>query len=249
MADPQPLIILEAALLTAGRPLPVRDMRRLFDDSLSAREVRGLLDELSRFWEGRGMRLEELSDGSWRLRTAPGMMNWLSKLEAERPTRYSRAAMETLAIIAYRQPVTRGDIEEIRGVTLNPAIIRQFEDRGWVETVGWRETPGRPALLGTTKKFLNDLGLKSLAELPNLTETASEEFALGDENPSGQESPGTGTMQLQEELNFEADDEENVRRGVDRKAQDAVPRPDEEASSPGTAPSDGGDLAEGEGHR
>ena len=249
MADPQPLIILEAALLTAGRPLPVRDMRRLFDDALSAREVRGLLDELSRFWERRGMRLVELSDGSWRLQTAPGMMNWLSKLEAERPTRYSRAAMETLAIIAYRQPVTRGDIEEIRGVTLNPAIIRQFEDRGWVETVGWRETPGRPALLGTTKKFLNDLGLKSLAELPNLTETTSEEFALGDENPSGQESPGAGTMQLQEELNFEADDEEKVRRGVDRKAQDAVPRTDEEASSSGTAPSDGGDLAEGKGHR
>ena len=240
MADSQPLIILETALLTAGRPLPVRDMRRLFDDVLSAREIRGLLDELGRFWEGRGMRLEELADGTWRLRTAPGMMTWLSKLEAERPARYSRAAMETLAIIAYRQPVTRGDIEEIRGVTLNPAIIRQFEDRGWVETVGWRETPGRPALLGTTKKFLNDLGLKSLAELPNLTEPVNEEFALGDENPSEQESPGDGTMQLQEELNFEAD-EKKIRRGVDRKAQNTIPRADEEAPASASPASNGSD--------
>ena len=208
MAEFTPQTILEAALLTARKPLTIRDMRRLFNDEPSAKVIRGELEALQAFWRGRGMELEELADGGWRFRTAQGAMTWLSRLEEERPARYSRAAMETLAIIAYRQPVTRGDIEDIRGVTVNPAIIRQFEDRGWVETVGWRETPGRPALLGTTKTFLNDLGLKSLADLPALRETQSEEFALGEDAPDAagqnmQESPGIGTMQLQEELTFE----------------------------------------------
>ena len=175
--------VLEAALFAARKPLTIREMRKLFDDELSTKTVRQELEALQAFWENRAMVLEELSDGAWRFRTAEGAMGWLSRIEEEKPARYSRAAMETLAIIAYRQPVTRGDIEEIRGVTVNPAILRQFEDRGWIETVGWRETPGRPALLGTTKTFLNDLGLKSLTELPSLMEAAPEEFALGDENP------------------------------------------------------------------
>lgn len=250
MALPTPQTILEAALLTAGRPLQIRDMRRLFDDALSAREVRAELEGLARFWEDRGMRLEELADGGWRFRTAPGMMTHLMRLESERPARYSRAAMETLAIIAYRQPVTRGDIEEIRGVTLNPAILRQFEDRGWIETVGWRETPGRPALLGTTKTFLNDLGLKSLSELPNLPETAAAEFELGDAHPERNETSGPGAVQLQEELNFDADEEE-IRRGESGAAPDALPQSDEAAPS-GEAPRAGAlrnGLAEGPGDR
>ena len=170
-------------------------------------------------------------------------MTWLARLEEERPARYSRAAMETLAIIAYRQPVTRGDIEEIRGVTLTAQLLKQFEDRGWIETVGWRETPGRPALLGTTKTFLNDLGLKSLAELPNLKEAPSEEFELGDENPEAQESPGIGSMQLQEELNFDQERNEGSRESpagpADEEAH-ALPRAHEEAPSDASASGSGG---------
>lgn len=237
MAEFTPQTILEAALLTAGRPLTIREMRRLFKDEPTAKQIRTELEALARSWEDRAMRLEETADGGWRFRTASGAMTWLSRLAEERPARYSRAAMETLAIIAYRQPVTRGDIEEIRGVGVNPAIIRQFEDRGWIETVGWRETPGRPALLGTTKTFLTDLGIRSLAELPNLAATAPEEFALGDENPEAQESPGIGSMQLQEELNF---DEEHPGPSADgRKETHALQGADEEAPS-GEAPGVGG---------
>ena len=166
-------------------------------------------------------------------------MTWLACIEEERPARYSRAAMETLAIIAYRQPVTRGDIEEIRGVAVNPAILRQFEDRGWIETVGWRETPGRPALLGTTKHFLNDLGLKSLTELPSLMDSAPEEFALGINNPSNHllDDPSDAGP-TQEELNFDQDHDAQKRAG---KKENAVSRTDEEASLPQAARSESSD--------
>lgn len=158
--------ILEAALLTAKKPVAVRDLRRLFDDELSYGEVVALLGELARFWEGRGLRVKEVA-GGWRMETASEATPFLLKLkEEDRPKRFTRAALETLAVIAYRQPVTRGDIEEIRGVGLSPGTLRMFEERGWIETVGWRETPGRPALLGTTRQFLEDFGLKSLEELP-----------------------------------------------------------------------------------
>ncbi len=243
MADFTSQTILEAALLTSRKPLTIREMRRLFNDGPSAKTIRQELEALQRFWEDRGMRLEELADGGWRFRTAPGAMTWLARLEEERPARYSRAAMETLAIIAYRQPVTRGDIEEIRGVTLTAQLLKQFEDRGWIETVGWRETPGRPALLGTTKTFLNDLGLKSLAELPNLKEAPSEEFELGDENPEAQESPGIGSMQLQEELNFDQERNEGSRESpagpADEEAH-ALSRAHEEAPSDASASGSGG---------
>lgn len=251
MADFTSQTILEAALLTSRKPLTIREMRRLFNDGPSAKTIRQELEALQRFWKDRGMRLEELADGGWRFRTAPGAMTWLSRLEEERPARYSRAAMETLAIIAYRQPVTRGDIEEIRGVTLTAQLLKQFEDRGWIETVGWRETPGRPALLGTTKKFLNDLGLKSLAELPNLKEAPSEEFELGDENPEAQESPGIGSMQLQEELNFDQERNEGSREspaGPSDEEAHALPGAHEEAPSDASAPGrDGGGNASGSG--
>ena len=158
--------ILEAALLTAKKPVSVRELRRLFDDELSHADVLKLLDSLSAFWQGRGLRLREVA-GGWRMETAPEATPYLFKLKDEdRPKRFTRAALETLAVIAYRQPVTRGDIEEIRGVSLSPGTLRMFEERGWIETVGWRETPGRPALLGTTRQFLEDFGLKSLEDLP-----------------------------------------------------------------------------------
>lgn len=153
MAEFTTQTVLEAALLAARKPLSIREMRRLFSDELSAKTVRQELESLRVFWENRAMVLEELSDGTWRFRTAEGAMTWLARIEEERPARYSRAAMETLAIIAYRQPVTRGDIEEIRGVAVNPAILRQFEDRGWIETVGWRETPGRRRCLAPRSIF------------------------------------------------------------------------------------------------
>lgn len=160
-------IVLETALICAQEPLRVATLRRLFDDALSADTVRGLLEELRETWRGRGIELVALA-GGWRFQSTAPMRAYLERISPERPPRYSRAVMETLAIIAYRQPVTRGDIEDIRGVTVNSLIIRQLEERGWIETVGHRDVPGRPALLATTRRFLEDLGLDSLESLPPL---------------------------------------------------------------------------------
>lgn len=159
--------VLETALICAREPMAVRDMRLLFDDELSPDTLRVLLDELCRDWEGKGVELVCLATG-WRFQSRPEMRHYLDRLHPEKPPKYSRAVMETLAIIAYRQPVTRGDIEDIRGVTVNSQIIKQLEDRGWVDAIGYREAPGRPALLATTKQFLDDLGLASLEQLPLL---------------------------------------------------------------------------------
>jgi segregation and condensation protein B len=160
-------VVLEAALLTAEQPLSVAELRRLFDDELSAETIRVLLDGLRADWNGRGIELASLASG-WRFQTAPLMRSYLERLNPERPPRYSRAVLETLAIIAYRQPVTRGDIEEIRGVTVSSHVIKALEERGWIEVIGHRETPGRPALFATTRSFLDDLGLRALEELPAL---------------------------------------------------------------------------------
>jgi segregation and condensation protein B len=159
--------VLETALICAHAPLPLRDMRELFDDRIGADTLRALLDELVRDWEGRGVELVPLATG-WRFQSRPEMREFLDRLHPEKPPRYSRAVMETLAIVAYRQPVTRGDIEEIRGVTVTTQIVKQLEDRGWIEAIGYRETPGRPALYATTRHFLDDLGLSSLDQLPEL---------------------------------------------------------------------------------
>jgi len=159
--------VLETALICASQPLPLRDMRVLFADEVGPDTLRSLLDELTREWEGRGVELVALATG-WRLQSRPEMREYLDRLNPEKPPKYSRAVMETLAIIAYRQPVTRGDIEDIRGVTVASQIIKQLEDRGWVDAIGYRESPGRPALLATTKQFLDDLGLASLEQLPLL---------------------------------------------------------------------------------
>lgn len=163
----QAKIIVEAALLTAEQPLSVVDLRRLFGDELNADTVRVLLDELRADWSGRGLHLVALASG-WRFHSEAKMGKYLDRLNAERPPKYSRAVLETLAIIAYRQPVSRGDIEELRGVTVATSVVRTLEERGWIETVGHRETPGRPALFGTTRTFLDDLGLRSLDALPAL---------------------------------------------------------------------------------
>jgi segregation and condensation protein B len=165
--------------------MPLRDMRLLFDDQVGPDTLRALLDELTREWEDRGVELVTLSSG-WRFQSRPEMREYLDRLNPEKPPRYSRAAMETLAIVAYRQPVTRGDIEEIRGVTVSSQIIKQLEDRGWIETIGHREAPGRPALHATTRQFLDDLGLASLDQLPAIDGAPVSGAALAELMP---ESP------------------------------------------------------------
>lgn len=160
-------IVLETALICAQEPLKIGELRKLFSDDVSADTVRTLLDDLRREWSGRGVELVGLASG-WRFQSKPAMRPYLDRLHPEKPPRYSRAVLETLAIIAYRQPVTRGDIEEIRGVTVNTQVVKQLEDRNWIEVIGHRDVPGRPALYATTRQFLDDLGLKALDELPPL---------------------------------------------------------------------------------
>ncbi|WP_232829082.1 SMC-Scp complex subunit ScpB [Simplicispira lacusdiani] len=169
--------VLETALICAPQPLTVREMRVLFDDALGSDTLKSLLQDLQQEWALRGVELVQVASG-WRFQSRPEMRVFLDRLHPEKPPRYSRATLETLAIIAYRQPVTRGDIEDIRGVTVNSLIIKQLEDRGWVEVIGHRETVGRPALLATTRQFLDDLGLQSLDQLPMLDEPAVQERLL-----------------------------------------------------------------------
>ncbi len=163
--------VLEAALLASQEPVQVIELKRLFDQELGVDVLRKLLEELRVEWNGRSIELVSLASG-WRFQTRAEFQPYLERLQPEKPPRYSRAVMETLAIIAYRQPVTRGDIEDIRGVTVSSQIIQTLENRGWIDTVGHRETPGRPALYATTRSFLDDLGLRSLEELPPLEEIA-----------------------------------------------------------------------------
>jgi segregation and condensation protein B len=172
-------VVLEAALLTAEQPLSLAEMRRLFMDEINADTLRVLLDELRHDWSGRGIELAALASG-WRFQSTAAMRPYLDRLSPEKAPRYSRAVLETLAIIAYRQPVTRGDIEEIRGVTVSSPVIKTLEERGWIEVIGHREAAGRPALFATTRAFLDDLGLRSLEELPALNDGAplSPEFEL-----------------------------------------------------------------------
>ncbi|MBK7518071.1 MAG: SMC-Scp complex subunit ScpB [Betaproteobacteria bacterium] len=159
--------VLETALICATSPLPLADLKALFDDEVGADTLRRLLEELAEDWQGRGVELVTLASG-WRFQSRPEMRAYLDRLHPEKPPRYSRAAMETLAIVAYRQPVTRGDIEDIRGVTVSSQIVKQLEERGWIDAIGYREAPGRPALYATTRQFLDDLGLASLDQLPPL---------------------------------------------------------------------------------
>jgi segregation and condensation protein B len=166
-------IVLETALICTQEPLKIGDLRKLFADDISADTVRNLLEDLRSEWSGRGVELVGLASG-WRFQSKPAMRTYLDRLHPEKPPRYSRAVLETLAIIAYRQPVTRGDIEEIRGVTVNTQVVKQLEDRNWIEVIGHRDVPGRPALYATTRQFLDDLGLRSLEELPPLDDPSNQ---------------------------------------------------------------------------
>ncbi len=161
--------VLEAALLSSTEPLTVQQLKRLFGGEVAVDNIRKVLDELKDEWSERSIELTAVASG-WRFRVKPDYQKFLDRIASEKPPRYSRAVLETLAIIAYRQPVTRGDIEEIRGVAVSPPTLKALEERGWIEIVGHRETPGRPAVFATTRKFLDDLNLRSLEELPPLDE-------------------------------------------------------------------------------
>ena len=180
--------VLETALICSHQPIQIRDLRVLFSDALGADTIRTLLEELQLDWAQRGVELVQVASG-WRFQSRPDMREFLDRLNPEKPPKYSRAVMETLAIIAYRQPVTRGDMEDVRGVTINSLVLKQLEDRGWVEVIGHRETVGRPALYATTRQFLDDLGLASLDQLPvyDSAQAQANAFArLGDDDPSSQ---------------------------------------------------------------
>lgn len=181
MAEPQTIQdmknVLEAALLTSPEPLSLDDLLRLFEGRMERATLRMLLDELKTDWKGRTMELVQVASG-WRFQARAEYAPFLARLQPERVQRYSRAVMETLAIIAYKQPVTRGDIEEIRGVAVNQNVMHTLLERGWIDVVGKREVPGRPSLYATTKTFLDDLNLRSLQELPPLHELAQQEITL-----------------------------------------------------------------------
>ncbi|MGV2865838.1 SMC-Scp complex subunit ScpB [Achromobacter sp. AGC39] len=178
MNDSEAILVLETALLCAVQPMQLSDMRKLFgdDEQFDNSKLRALLETLQANWADGGLELVQLASG-WRFQSRPHMQRYLERLSPEKPPKYSRAVMETLAIVAWRQPVTRGDIEDIRGVTVSSQIVKALEDRGWIEVIGHRDAPGRPALFGTTRQFLDDLGLRALDELPPL-ESAHAAAAL-----------------------------------------------------------------------
>ena len=199
--------VLETALLCSTQPVTVRDMRVLFDDALGADTLKALLEELQLDWAERGLELVSVATG-WRFQSRPELRTFLDKLNPEKPPKYTRAVMETLAIIAYRQPVTRGDMEDIRGVTINTQIIKQLEDRGWVEVIGHRESVGRPGLYATTRHFLDDLGLSSLDQLPLLSSVEGQAAVLASLNPPQEDSTQASlsledAIEVAENLNVE----------------------------------------------
>ena len=224
--------VLEAALLCADQPMVMRDLRTLFDESVDEPQLRTLLEEIRGEWTERGLQLAEVASG-WRFQSHPDMAHYLEKLHPEKPPRYSRAVLETLAIIAYRQPVTRGDIEDIRGVTINSQLLKQLEDRGWIETVGHRESVGRPALLSTTRQFLDDLGLASLRELPALSLPGGEGDALGQlmgaAEPAGVPDADSATLPF-------PDGEDEALQAPQGLAAEAVDPPAASDSSPPSLP-------------
>ncbi|MDP3228561.1 MAG: SMC-Scp complex subunit ScpB [Acidovorax sp.] len=212
--------VLETALICAQQPVPLRELRVLFNDALGSDTLKVLLHELQLDWAQRGVELVPVATG-WRFQSRPEMREYLDRLHPEKPPRYSRATMETLAIIAYRQPVTRGDIEDIRGVTVNSLIVKQLEDRGWVEVIGHRETVGRPALFATTRQFLDDMGLQSLDQLPVLDDPTGNADVL-----EAMAAAAQGVIEPEPELVVaDASAEELHQVGVESDNNNDVPQP------------------------
>ncbi len=224
--------VLETALICAQQPLPLRELGVLFDGALTTDSLRMILEDLQNDWSLRGVELVHVASG-WRFQSRPDMREYLDRLHPEKPPRYSRAVLETLAIVAYRQPVTRGDMEDIRGVTINSMILKQLEDRGWVEVIGHRETVGRPALYATTKQFLDDLGVDSLDQLPVMDSAA-------------------GQVAMIEQIEFGVSTPEPEPDGAEVSLRDALTdamagdTPDAAANDE-NAPSDAGGLADSPG--
>ena len=223
--------VLETALLCSTQPVTVRDMRVLFEDALGADTLKAILEELQLDWAERGLELVSVATG-WRFQSRPELRIYLDRLNPEKPPKYTRAVMETLAIIAYRPPVTRGDMEDIRGVTINTQIIKQLEDRGWVEVIGHRESVGRPGLYATTRQFLDDLGLSSLDQLPLLSSVEGQASVLASLNPpeadesqaslsleDAIEASETTETQTEEALTAEAEDRTNLAQEMPDSAK------------------------------
>ena len=205
------LRVLETALICAAQPLTVRELGTLFDGEVAPDTLKAMLVDLQQQWTGRGVELVQVASG-WRFQSRPELRPFLDRLHPEKPPKYSRAAMETLAIIAYRQPVTRGDMEDIRGVTIGSQILKQLEDRGWVEVIGHRETVGRPSLFATTRQFLDDLGLASLDQLPLLTQVDSPMSALAG---MLDDVPAQGSLSLEAALaELPARDEQEIEQDI-----------------------------------
>lgn len=220
--------ILETALICSTQPLPVRELRVLFDDELGADTIKALLVELQDDWAQRGLELTSVASG-WRFQSRPEMREHLDRLHPEKPPRYTRAVLETLAIIAYRQPVTRGDMEDIRGVTINSLILKQLEDRNWIEVIGHRETVGRPALYATTRQFLDDLGLASIDQLPLIEPPATVLPGLA-EAPRAMPAPDAP-----DPVPAQAQSQAELQVGTQTAAAPAVPDPRAASAGDGTS--------------
>jgi segregation and condensation protein B len=238
--------VLETALICAQQPLPVRDMGVLFNGALTADTLKVLLEDLQNDWSGRGVELVHVATG-WRFQSRPDMREFLDRLHPEKPPRYTRATLETLAIIAYRQPVTRGDMEDIRGVTINSTILKQLEDRGWVEVIGHRETVGRPGLYATTRQFLDDLGVESLDQLPAMDNTAAQASMLEQIEFGLASAPtGEGLPALDASARFPGEGHTGTEAPIDSEAALAAASPADpadfdplqEAPASGQAPPD-----------
>ena len=219
--------VLETALLCAHEPLSINDMKKLYaengeaDEEVGADTIKSMLEELRNDWADKGIEIVSLSTG-WRFQSRPEMKKYLERLNPEKPPKYTRATLETLAIIAYRQPVTRGDIEEIRGVTVNSQTIKMLEDRGWIESIGHRDVPGRPALFATTRQFLDDLGLTSLEQLPPLQDV-SKETAQGGMLPELQALEGEMQANLdQAAIDFAAAEQQSEASDMPPETADAL---------------------------
>jgi segregation and condensation protein B len=222
--------VLETALICTQQPLTVRELRVLFNDELGADTLKDLLGQLQHEWAQRGVELVCVASG-WRFQSRPGMREYLDRLHPEKPPKYTRATLETLAIIAYRQPVTRGDMEDIRGVTISSQLLKQLEDRGWIEVIGHREAAGRPALYATTRQFLDDLGLASLDQLPELQNPAQPQAAFDTLVDAAEPPPAYDTQTPELPLELAADEE---------PARQAAP-PADAPPAEGSGPSDPGD--------
>ena len=243
--------VLETALICAQQALPLRELGVLFNGELKADSIKLLLESLQHDWATRGVELVHVASG-WRFQSRPQMRDYLDRLHPEKPPRYSRATLETLAIIAYRQPATRGDMEDIRGVTINSLIIKQLEDRGWIEVIGHRETVGRPALFATTRQFLDDLGLQSLDQLPMMDSPQAQEAMLAqielsmNEEPLALTLPADGAQALVTDApaGLPAAPVTPIAPGADTAgAPDAVAVPDVSAAPDASVPSSPLDLS------